>query len=110
MPNRPIPTRRQLLRTTSAAALAALFADGLWPGSLRAAESPAAAEEFHFVVANDLHYFDEKCGPFFERVAARIKQQHKDLPGGIDLVLLAGDISDWGQAFQFAAIRDIFKT
>ena len=22
----------------------------------------------------------------------------------------AGDISDWGQAFQFAAIRDIFKT
>jgi hypothetical protein len=102
------PTRRQVLRTTSAAALASLFAQGLWPGSLRADEP--ASHDFHFVVANDLHYFDEKCTPFFERVAAKIKEQHKDLPGGIDLVLLAGDLSDWGQAFQFASIRDIFKT
>jgi 2',3'-cyclic-nucleotide 2'-phosphodiesterase (5'-nucleotidase family) len=100
------PTRRQVLRTTSAGALAALFTENLWPGTLRAAEPDAG--EFHFVVANDLHYFDQDCAPFFHRVVDKIKQQHQEL--GIDLVLLAGDVSDWGQDFQFAAIRDIFKT
>jgi hypothetical protein len=102
-------SRRQILRTSSAVALAGLFGQGLWPGTLRAAEAAVGAE-FHFVVANDLHYFDEKCGPFFGRVTERIRAQHKELPGGIDLILLAGDLSDWGQDFQFAAVRDIFKT
>ena len=99
-------SRRAALRTIAGAG--ALLTAGLWPGAL-AAEGVDAGE-FRFAVINDLHYFDDKCGPFFERVVAQIAKQNKDLPGGVDLVLLAGDLSDWGQDFQFAAVRDIFKT
>src|SRR5687768_14975696 len=95
-------SRRRLLRQGSA--LAGLFAANAWPASLRAAD--AATGHFHFIVANDLHYFDEKCAPFFHRAAAQIKKS----TDAIDFVLLAGDLSDWGQDFQFAAVRDIFKT
>lgn len=97
-------SRREALRTI--AGTGALLSAGLWPGALRAADAKGGESAFRFVVANDLHYFDERCGPFFERVV----QQIRDTPGGRpDFILLGGDLSDWGQDFQFAAVRDIFK-
>ncbi len=98
-------SRRRLLRASAAALIAA----NLWPGVLAADVSPADSGAFRFVVVNDLHYFDADCGPFFQRVVSQIRA-HRDEPGGLDLVLLAGDLSDWGQSFQFAAVKDLFKT
>jgi predicted phosphohydrolase len=93
-------SRRQALRKGAGAA--ALLACGAWHGALRA--QGVATGEFRFVVANDLHYFDEKCIPFFQRVVKQIQATSS----GVDFVLLAGDISDWGQGFHFAAVKDIF--
>jgi predicted phosphodiesterase len=91
-------SRRQALRTGAAA----LLSCGAWPGALQAQD--VATGEFRFVVANDLHYFDDRCASFFQRVVKQIQAT----PGGVDFVLLAGDISDWGQDFHFAALKDIF--
>src|SRR5687767_7505894 len=83
-------SRRQALRTI--AGTGALLSAGLWPGALKAADAKGGESAFRFVVANDLHYFDDKCGPFFEQVAKQIKQT----PGGKpDFILLGGDLSDW---------------
>jgi predicted phosphodiesterase len=94
-------SRRRALKMAGGSA--ALLSLGLWPGALRARDIDSGS--FKFIVANDLHYFDAQCGPFFERVARQIKAT-----SGVEQVLLAGDISDWAQPFQFAAVRDIFKT
>lgn len=96
-------SRRRVLQTSAAALMAANF----WPGALAAGDPDAGA--FRFAVLNDLHYFDEDCGPFFQNVVRQLKV-HRDEPGGLDLVLLAGDLSDWGQAFHFAAVKDLFGT
>src|SRR3954447_8746574 len=101
--NLPLISRRRLLQTSAATLLAA----NLWPGALAA--DGVDAGEFRFAVLNDLHYFDDKCGPAFQRLRRQIKA-HRDEPAGLDLVLLAGDLSDWGQDFQFAAVKDLFKT
>ncbi len=94
-------TRRQMLHCSAGTLLAA----GLWPGQLFAGDD-AAADDFHFVAVNDLHYFDQHCGPWFERVTRRIKAHTEK----IDFVLLVGDLSDQGKPEQLSAIRDIFKS
>jgi 3',5'-cyclic AMP phosphodiesterase CpdA len=80
------------------------LAAGLWPGSSRAAEVDAGS--FRFVVINDLHYTTRDCGPFFQKLVAQIKATE----GGVDLCLLAGDLSDLGRADQLSPLADIFKT
>jgi 3',5'-cyclic AMP phosphodiesterase CpdA len=93
-------TRRQLLRQSAAGLLAA----GLWPGALRARDADQPGE-FHFLVINDLHYQNERCGPWFERLIGQIKA----LPNSIDLCLLVGDLAEHGKAEQLAPIRDLFE-
>jgi hypothetical protein len=56
-----ILTRRQLIHTS----LSSLLAAGLWPGALSAGDPDTGS--FQFVAVNDLHYLNEKCGPWFQR-------------------------------------------
>jgi hypothetical protein len=90
-------TRREMLRM----ATGSLLAMGLWPAS---ALSATEAREFVFLVANDLHFRDSRCAPWFEAVANAMKRH------GADFCVLNGDISENGTADQLATVRDIFET
>jgi 3',5'-cyclic AMP phosphodiesterase CpdA len=91
-------TRRELLRRSPAALLAA----GLWPGALAAGDTDAGA--FSFLVVNDLHSLDRHCVPWFEKVARQMAG-HDEKP---ELLLIAGDLADDGTAVQTAAVKEIF--
>jgi 3',5'-cyclic AMP phosphodiesterase CpdA len=93
-------SRRDILQYSAGSLLAA----GLWPGALRADDG--AGEEFHFAVLNDLHYLDEKCGPWQEGVVAQIKG-HKQ---GVKFVLVVGDLAEDGKPEQFDPVRSIYKS
>ena len=82
-----------------------LLALGLWPGALRA-EGEGNSGDFSFIVVNDLHYVDDKCGKYFERVVAQMKAA----PSKVDFCLIVGDYSDHGKPDELGAARDIFKT
>ena len=92
--------RRELLRRSPAALLSA----GLWPGTLAAGDPET--KPFSFLVVNDLHSLNQKCRPWFEKVAKQMAS-HKERP---DFLAIAGDLSDEGKAEQLAAVRDIFAT
>jgi 3',5'-cyclic AMP phosphodiesterase CpdA len=91
-------TRRELLRRSPAALLAA----GLWPGTLAAGDP--ATDAFSFLVVNDLHSLDKKCHPWFEKVVKQMAG-HPEQPA---LLLIAGDLADGGTAEQVGAVKDIF--
>ncbi|HEY3320991.1 MAG TPA: metallophosphoesterase [Planctomycetota bacterium] len=93
-------SRRQLLKLSASALLTA----GLWPGRLKA-EGDGAAADFWFCVANDLHFLDEKCAPFFENVVSKMKGTGKKL----EFCLLAGDLADIGREKPLTGLRDAFK-
>ena len=90
-------TRRDLLRRSPAALLAA----GLWPGTLAAGDPPTDA--FSFLVGNDLHSLDRKCGPWFERVVRQMLG-HPEKPA---FLLMAGDLANDGTAQQVGQLKDI---
>jgi predicted MPP superfamily phosphohydrolase len=90
-------SRREILRLGAGAVLGAALA----PARLGAMASEA---EFSFVVVNDLHYRDARCGPWFERVVASIRRQRPH-PA---FVMLAGDLSESGTVEQLGAVREIF--
>ena len=87
-------SRRDALRLTSAALGLSRFA--------RAAE---AADGFTFIAVNDLHYFDEKCAPFFRNVVAKMRESAPEAA----FCLIAGDLANGGEAAQFAPLREIFN-
>jgi 3',5'-cyclic AMP phosphodiesterase CpdA len=91
-------TRRELLRRSPAALLAA----GVWPGALAAGDPDAGT--FSFLVVNDLHSLDKRCVPWFEKVAKQMAG-HAEKP---ELLLIAGDLADGGTAAQTAAVKEIF--
>jgi 3',5'-cyclic AMP phosphodiesterase CpdA len=91
-------TRRQLLRRSPAALLAA----GLWPGALAAGDPDAGS--FSFVLANDLHSLNKDCAPWFEKVARQMAG-HAEKP---DLVFLAGDLAEDGTPTQLGQVKDVF--
>ena len=93
-------TRRRTLKMGAAALLAA----GLWPGSLLAGDA-AADGDFTFIVVNDLHYFDDQCGPFFQKAIRQMKQTE----GGPEFCLVAGDLAEDGKPSQLAAARDLLR-
>lgn len=101
MENEKLFTRREILRLSAGS----LLALGLWPGSLRAAGTGRSGD-FHFLVLNDLHFFDDRCGAWFEQAVQQMKK-HREKP---EFCVLAGDLADQGQPHQIAAVRDIFKT
>jgi 3',5'-cyclic AMP phosphodiesterase CpdA len=92
-------TRRELLRRTPAALLAA----GLWPGTLAAGGSDTGS--FSFLVVNDLHSLDKKCEPWFEKVVRQMTT-HEEKP---ELLLIAGDLAEDGKLEQIAAVKEIFS-
>jgi 3',5'-cyclic AMP phosphodiesterase CpdA len=93
-------TRRQMLRLSAGSLLAA----GLWPGALEA-EGVRAAEEFYFLVVNDTHFVDQRCGHWLERVIGQIKRHAEK----IDFCILGGDLSDHGKPEELAAVQDLFR-
>ncbi len=93
-------SRREMLGLSAGTLLAA----GLWPGALRA-DGTGGSGEFHFVVVNDLHYLNQRCGQWVEAVVRQMKRQ----PEGIEFCLLAGDLTEHGKPEQMAPVRDLLK-
>jgi 3',5'-cyclic AMP phosphodiesterase CpdA len=92
-------TRRQMLRMSAGSLLAA----GVWPGAMYG-DSPSG--EFSFIAVNDLHYFDKRCGPWFDKTVQQMNG-HKEKP---DFCLIVGDLAENGKAEQFGPLRDILRT
>jgi hypothetical protein len=92
-------SRREMLELGAGS----LLALGLWPGALRA-EGEGNSGDFSFIVVNDLHYHDEKCGKYFEQVVAQMKTSKADF------CLIVGDYVENGKAEQIGPVNDIFKT
>ena len=82
-------TRRDALRLSAALAFTPLT---------RAA---GAGGGFDFIAVNDLHFSDEQCVPFFQNVAARMRES---APNAV-LALISGDLADRGTPEQYAALR-----
>lgn len=91
-------TRRELFKTSGALAL------GLFPTVLRAAgrADRAGAGAFRFVVANDLHFRDARCGEWLESLVSAMKSHRPDF------CVLNGDLTENGTREQFLAVREIF--
>jgi hypothetical protein len=93
-------SRRRLLRLGASSLLAAQ----LWPGALAAADAPS--DPFRLFVLNDLHFLNDKCVPFFEKLIAQLKAT-KEKP---DLCLIVGDLSENGAPEQIGPVKDLFNT
>ena len=92
-------SRRQLLKVGGSA----LLASSIWPGALRADES--MGDNFGFLVVNDLHFFDNKCVPFFEKVISSMAATKDPM----DFCIIVGDLSESGSPEQISTVRDLFK-
>lgn len=90
-------TRREALEKLSPAMLLSL---GFWPGRLQAAEGGS----FRFIVVNDLHYINAECGEWLEKMARQMKSHP-----GVELCLIAGDLTEHGQRDHHGAVRDILR-
>jgi len=98
-------TRREMLRLGAASVLAlGLPSRALFGKNETDCSETNHAGEFTFVVANDLHFRDERCRPWLEAVA-RAMQRHKP-----DFCVLNGDLSENGNAVQLASVREIFAS
>src|SRR4051812_43829865 len=89
-------TRREMLRLTSRG----LAAMGLASNALGARE---AGDDFRFLVINDVHYRDERCGEWLELIVRMMRGQ------GADFCVPNGDLVEDGRHEQFAAVREIFR-
>ena len=92
-------SRRQLLKVGGSA----LLASSIWPGALRADDS--TGQDFGFLVVNDLHFFDDKCVPFFEKVVASMAATKAPM----DFCIIDGDLSESGSPQQISTVRELFK-
>lgn len=92
--------RRQFVSSS----LGTLLASGLWPGALAAHDVKSGS--FQFIAVNDLHYLNDKCGPWFERMVQMFKNQSKKT----DFVLISGDLAEHGTSEQHGKMQDILKT
>jgi len=90
--------RRAALRIAAGALVGAVL-----PSCLASAGWSSGA--FSFVVANDLHYRDARCGEWLTRVAAHIEA----LRPSPAFVVLAGDLSEDGTRPQLGAVHEIFR-
>lgn len=92
-------TRRAALERLSAGALLSL---GLWPGTLRAADS-ASGGSFRFIVVNDTHYLSAECGPWLEGVVRQMKGENAAF------CLHAGDLTEEGGKDHLGAVHEVFR-
>jgi hypothetical protein len=95
-------TRRQMLRLLAPAAALGFAGQG---ALLRAAENGTTDAQFSFIAVNDLHFFDEQCTPWFQRVVQKMKESAPRA----ELCLISGDVSDRGSAEALRSVRDIFS-
>jgi len=93
-------TRREWIRLSAGT----LLALGLWPGRLRA-DDLRNTGNFTFLVANDLHFYDYGCWPWFEQAVTAMKRSAPDA----EFCLLCGDLADSGLPDQHIGIRDTFE-
>lgn len=93
--------RREVVRLSAGS----LLAMGLWPGALRAADT-APGGTFRFVVINDVHFRDDRCGAWLEKIFRQIKEA----PEKPEFCLMAGDYSENGKREELEACRDAFKS
>lgn len=95
--------RRLFLRQSAMSVLAA----GLWPGgrTARAAVGNAKAEPFDFVVVNDTHYRDERCGEYLTKAFGQIQAEARRP----ELILLAGDLATNGRQNELGAMKEILS-
>jgi len=91
-------SRRQMLGLSAGA----LLSLGLWPGALRA-QGKSDSGDFHFAVINDIHFINEKCAAFLERVLQKLKAGPQP-----DFCVLAGDLSHHGNEQELGAVKEIF--
>jgi 3',5'-cyclic AMP phosphodiesterase CpdA len=89
-------SRRELLRGGVAAVAAAAIPQ--W------ASAAPRQTDFSFVVANDLHYRDQRCGEWF----AAVIQSIREIQPRPAFIVLNGDLSDSGTREQLGAIREVF--
>jgi hypothetical protein len=82
----------------------ALLTAGSWPGALRA-EADGHPSDFHFAVLNDIHYRDDRCGRWLERVVRQLKAHSER----IAFCLVVGDLAEDGETAQLGPVRDHFK-
>jgi 3',5'-cyclic AMP phosphodiesterase CpdA len=94
-------SRREMLGLSAGTLLTA----GLWPGALQA-EGTGNTGDFHFVIVNDVHYLNERCGTWFQGVVRRMKGHAE----GIEFCLLAGDLTEHGKPEQMVPMRDLLKS
>ncbi len=78
----------------------ALFSLGLWPGAMRAADN-GRGSNFRFLVVNDIHFVNERCAVFLERVLGTMKAGPR-----FDLCLLAGDLVDDGSEATLTQVKE----
>ncbi len=71
---------------------------------VRAEEADPAQTQFSFIAVNDLHFFDEQCTPWFQRVVHKMKVSAPHAA----FCLISGDVSDRGSAEELRTVRDIF--
>lgn len=92
-------TRRQAL----AGSAAALLAGGLWPGWAKAQDADRG-EDFTFICVNDLHYFNDRCTPFFQQMVKQMRCTE-----GAEFCLIVGDLAEDGTAKQMGAIHELLR-
>lgn len=98
--NQPLLSRRQMLKASASTLIAA----GLWPGALQAQD--AAAPDFDFICANDLHFIDPSDIPFLQNTVTKMKQASPNAK----VVLVAGDLCENGTPVQLDGMKEILKT
>jgi 3',5'-cyclic AMP phosphodiesterase CpdA len=111
-------SRRQMLRMSAGSLLAA----GLWPGTIWS-DAGNGGDEFWFLVVNDLHYHDPRCGPWFEKMVRQMNesavrsqgsgvrgQEPEQRPERIEFCLVVGDLVEDGTGEQFGPLREILQT
>ena len=91
-------SRREMLGLSTST----LLALGLWPGALRA-QGKSESGNFHFLVINDIHYINEKCAAFLERVLGKIKEGPTP-----EFCIIAGDLSHHGTEAELRSVQEIF--
>ena len=74
---------------------------GLWPGALRAADN-GRGSNFRFLVVNDIHFLNERCATFLERVSGIMKAGPP-----FELCPVAGDLSDDGSEAALTQVKAI---
>jgi 3',5'-cyclic AMP phosphodiesterase CpdA len=79
----------------------------MWPGArtARAEAGNAKAEPFDFVVVNDTHYRDVRCGDYLTEAFEQIQAEQRKP----ELILLAGDLATDGRKKEFGPIKDILS-